>query len=109
MRRSDNLRVDEFGADHNEGISELQFESLKEALGEGINFVHAVETGLSADPTMLRGILELSNLTIISNSDSHSLSLNRLGREVTVLDLNRLTYREIIRSIRKNKIVKTVF
>ena len=42
----------------------LQFGSLKEALGEGFNFVHAVETGLSADPTMIRGILELDNLSV---------------------------------------------
>ena len=40
----------------------LQFESLKEALGEGLKFVHAVETGLSADPTMIRGILELNKI-----------------------------------------------
>ncbi|MBY9015371.1 MAG: hypothetical protein KGD68_06730 [Candidatus Lokiarchaeota archaeon] len=85
----------------------LQFESLKEALGEGINFVHAVETGLSADPTMIRGILELNNLSIISNSDSHSLYFHRLGREATILDLNRLTYRDIIKSVRENRIVKT--
>lgn len=85
----------------------LQFESLKEALGEGINFVHAIETGLSADPTMIRSILELNNLSIISNSDCHSLNFNRLGREATVLDLNRVTYRDIIKSIRKNRIIKT--
>jgi len=85
----------------------LQFGSLKEALGEGFNFVHAVETGLSADPTMIRGILELNNISIISNSDSHSLNFHRIGREVTVLDLNRITYRDIIKSIRENNIVKT--
>ncbi len=85
----------------------LQFKSLKEALGEGFKFIHAVETGLSADPTMIRGILELNNLSIISNSDSHSLNFNRLGREATVLDLNRVTYRNIVKSIRKNRIIKT--
>ena len=85
----------------------LQFKSLKEALGEGFKFVHAVETGLSADPTMIRGILELNNLSIISNSDSHSLHFHRLGREATVLDLNRATYRDIIKSIRENRIIKT--
>ncbi|MBY9010164.1 MAG: hypothetical protein KGD74_09900 [Candidatus Lokiarchaeota archaeon] len=85
----------------------LHFESLREALGEGFNHIHAVETGLSADPTMIRGILELNNLSIISNSDSHSLNFHRLGREATILDLNRITYRDIIRSIRENKIVKT--
>ena len=85
----------------------LQFKSLTEALGDGINFVHVVETGLSADPTMIRGILELNNLSVISNSDSHSLHFHRLGREATVLDLNRVTYRDIIKSIRENRIIKT--
>jgi len=85
----------------------LQFKSLKEALGEGFKFVHAVETGLSADPTMIRGILELNNLSIISNSDSHSLNFNRLGREATILDLHRETYRDIVKSIRENRIIKT--
>jgi len=32
---------------------------------------------------------------------------NRLGREATVLDLNRVTYRNIVKSIRKNRIIKT--
>ncbi len=85
----------------------LQFKSLKEALGEGINFIHALETGLSADPTMIRCILELNNLSVISNSDSHSLHFHRLGREATVLDLNRLTYQDIVKSIRENRIIKT--
>ncbi|MBY9020553.1 MAG: hypothetical protein KGD67_05805, partial [Candidatus Lokiarchaeota archaeon] len=83
------------------------FKSLIEALGEGINYIHAVETGLSADPTMIRSITELNNLSIISNSDSHSLYFHRLGREATVLGMNRVTYRDIINSIRKNKIIKT--
>ena len=87
--------------------NKLQFKSLKEALGEGFKFVHAVETGLSADPSMIRSILELNNLSVISNSDSHSLHFHRLGREATVLDLDRVTYQEIIKSIRENRIIKT--
>lgn len=85
----------------------LWLKEIQLNLEEGFNFVHAVETGLSADPTMIRGILELNKLSIISNSDSHSLNFHRLGREVTVLDLNRITYRDIIKSIRENKVVKT--
>ena len=56
---------------------------------------------------MIRGILELNNLSIISNSDSHSLNFNRLGREATILDLHRETYRDIVKSIRENRIIKT--
>ena len=56
---------------------------------------------------MIRGILELDNLSVISNSDSHSLHFHRLGREATILDLKRITYKDIIKSIRENRIVKT--
>ncbi len=69
--------------------------------------MHAVETGLSADPTMIRGILELNNLSVISNSDNHSLHFHRLGREAIILDLNRVTYQEVINSIRDNRSIKT--
>ncbi|MHA1235809.1 MAG: hypothetical protein ACTSQL_12090, partial [Promethearchaeota archaeon] len=51
--------------------------------------------------------MELNHLSIISNSDSHSLNFNRLGREATVLDVNRETYQDIIKSIRENRIIKT--
>lgn len=37
----------------------IQFYNLKEALGEGTKYIYAVETDLSADPLMVRGISEL--------------------------------------------------
>jgi len=85
----------------------LQFNSIKEALGDGIHYIHSVETGLSADPLMIRKISELNEFAIISSSNSHSMNFNRLGREVTKLDLNKLSYRNFINSLRTNKIIKT--
>ena len=83
------------------------FENMGEALGGSINLIHAIETGLSADPFMVRRISELDRFTIISNSDSHSTAFHRLGRESSVFYLNKINYRHLIESIRANKIVKT--
>jgi len=88
--------------------AQCKFKSLKEALGEGRKHVNAIESGLSADPILIRNLSELDDLTILSNSDAHSVNFHRLGREATKLYVpNRLKYREIIKSIRMNKIVKT--
>jgi PHP family Zn ribbon phosphoesterase len=70
-------------------------------------YIHAVETGLSADPDMLCRIPDLQNMTYISNSDCHSSALNRIGREFTILDVEKISYPEIIRAIRQNKIQLT--
>jgi PHP family Zn ribbon phosphoesterase len=81
--------------------------SLEDFFGELTDRIYAVETGLSADPIILGLIPELDKLTLISNSDAHSIKLNRLGREFTTLKLNALNYEEIIQGIRKNKVVRT--
>ena len=69
--------------------------------------IRVIETGLSADPSMLEKIPDLANLTMISNSDCHSASLNRIGREFTMLNVENVSYKAIIKSIRKNNIVFT--
>jgi uncharacterized protein (TIGR00375 family) len=69
--------------------------------------IHAIETGLSADPAMLEKISDLADLTMISNSDCHSEALNRIGREFTILKVNKLSYAEIIQAIRQNQVVCT--
>ncbi|MFW9940010.1 MAG: endonuclease Q family protein [Candidatus Thorarchaeota archaeon] len=84
-----------------------RFKNMKEALGEGFSLIHAVETGLSADPFMIRCISELNRFTITSNSDCHSTLFHRLGRESSLYYFNKLDYRNIIESIRKNKVIKT--
>ena len=83
------------------------FNTLKEALGNAMNYIYAVETGLSADPLMIRGISELNKVSIISNSDSHSTNFHRIGREATVINFNKLNYQSLVDSIRRNKIIKT--
>lgn len=87
--------------------SECSFKSLKEALGSGFEYIHALESGLSADPSLIKALSELNGFSIISNSDAHSTGVHRIGREATVLKLKKLNYSNIIDSIRKNKILKT--
>jgi PHP family Zn ribbon phosphoesterase len=62
------------------------------------------ETGLSADPEILSIIPELDNKTLLSNSDAHSSQLHRIGREFTTLDMNKLSYTDLIASLRNKKI-----
>jgi len=81
------------------------FNTLKEALGYGINNINCIETGLSADPLMVRSISELNRVSIISNSDCHSTNFHRLGREATKIQVNKLTYHNLIDSIKRNKIM----
>jgi uncharacterized protein (TIGR00375 family) len=61
-----------------------------------------VETGISSDPAMNWRVPQLDRVTLLSNSDAHSLS--RLGREANVFEVeeSKLSYKEIFRII-KNK------
>jgi len=72
-----------------------------------MNYINSIETGLSSDPLMVRGISELNKVSVISNSDSHSTNFHRLGREATLLRFNKLNYQNLVDSLRRNKIVKT--
>ncbi len=79
------------------------FDSLEEAYGEMAKHIFAIETGLSSDPKMNWQVKGLDDISLISNSDAHSL--RKLGREANVLEIdeNRLSYEEIMRSIRDKK------
>ncbi len=92
-----------------EGVygSSQRINYLSDFFGSVEERIHAIETGLSADPDILGLIPELDNRTLISNADAHSSALNRIGREFTTLEISKLNYKSIIDSIRKNKIVKT--
>lgn len=80
---------------------------IEEFYGSFLPNIHAIETGLSADPELLEQIPGIANLTFISNSDCHSSALNRIGREFTVLDVDQVSYSGIIKAIRNNKVVLT--
>lgn len=84
--------------------SKSGFDSLEECYGEMTPFVHAIETGLSSDPAMNWQLSKLDSITLISNSDAHSLE--KLGREATVFNIDAAsayTYSDIIGAIREKK------
>ncbi|MEM4625613.1 MAG: endonuclease Q family protein [Candidatus Pacearchaeota archaeon] len=90
--------------------SKSGFDSLKDAFGNQVNNIHAIETGLSSDPLMNWRLSQLDNLTILSFSDSHSFWPWRLGREATIFDVdnNSISYSRIIKSIRENNLIGTI-
>ena len=86
---------------------EPHLDSMREFFSDAADSLHAVETGLSADPTLLAMIPELDSFALISNSDCHSDASHRLGREFTTLDASERSYRAIISAIRSRRIVRT--
>ena len=76
--------------------SKSGFNSLKECFDEYTKYIYAVETGLSSDPAMNWRLSALDNITLLSNSDSHSLE--KIGREVNVFD-TELSYPAIREAI----------
>ncbi|MEM4348016.1 MAG: endonuclease Q family protein [Candidatus Anstonellaceae archaeon] len=88
--------------------SKSGFDSLKECFAEYENKIYAIETGLSSDPAMNWRLSQLDRVQLLSNSDSHSPE--KIGREATVFELDRLTYDELYEAIRykeKRKIACT--
>ncbi len=81
--------------------------SFQEFYGGFLKRITTIETGLSADPSMLEKIPDLAHLTFISNSDCHSAALNRIGREFTILEAAEKTFPDIIRALRTNKVAFT--
>lgn len=85
------------------------FNSLEEAFGDQTKYIWAIETGLSSDPAMNWQVESLDNITLISNSDPHSL--HRLGREANVLDIDskKLSYTEVIRVFKERNVKEFLY
>lgn len=75
------------------------FNTLKECFEELTPYITAIETGLSSDPEMNWRLSQLDNITLISNSDSHSLP--RMGRECNILE-TELSYDGIATALKKD-------
>lgn len=80
--------------------SKSGFDTMEECFEDMTQHIYAYETGLSSDPEMNWRLSALDNLTLLSNSDAHSLP--NIGREANVLDLEDITYNGIYKAI-KNK------
>jgi len=73
------------------------FDSIEECFDDMSSHIFAIETGLSSDPPMNWRLSALNDISLISNSDSHSPS--RIGREANVFDCD-LSYDGIIDAIK---------
>jgi uncharacterized protein (TIGR00375 family) len=91
--------------------SKSGFDTIEECYGDLAENIYAIETGLSSDPPMNWRLSQLDNISIISNSDAHSLP--NLGREATVMELEKPTVKNIELALqkgksKKNKILYTI-
>jgi len=68
---------------------------------EGLAQLAAVELGLSADSYLADRIAELAPLTLLSNSDAHSLP--RIAREYNVLWLEEANFQEVVWALRRER------
>ena len=81
--------------------SKSGFDSVEECFEEYSDRIYALETGLSADPEMIRRFDDGRRLTLISNSDAHSMP--NMGREANVFD-TKLDYYSIVDAIKKGRV-----
>ncbi len=75
--------------------SKSGFDSLEECFGSLTKYIYAIETGLSSDPAMNWRLSALDHIFLVSNSDAHSL--NNLGREANIFEIERLSFKELRR------------
>lgn len=66
--------------------SKSGFDSIEECFEELSDKIFSIETGLSSDPPMNWRIKNLDKVSIVSNSDAHSLP--NIGREANVFEIN---------------------
>lgn len=88
------------------------YDSLEACFEDLTSHIFAIETGLSSDPLMNWRCSRLDAITLISNSDAHSLA--KLGREANILQFDgesSVTYTEIMKILRtgdRNKFLSTI-
>lgn len=80
--------------------SKSGFNSVKECFQDQTDNIRAIETGLSSDPAMNWRLSQLDKVNLVSFSDMHSYWPWRIGREATIFALNKLSYKELVNSIR---------
>ena len=84
------------------------YNTVEECFKDQTKNVYALETGISADPSMIYRVEDWRKYTLVSNSDSHSFWPWRNGREATLFDMKKITYKNFIKSIREKTIAGTI-
>jgi len=70
--------------------------------------VDLLELGLSADSEYGASIGELASIPFLTNSDAHSPEPSKLGREFTILELERPNVTSVLDAVQNGKIVMNV-
>ncbi len=68
-----------------------------------------IELGLSADSDYADRIEELNDVPFLSNSDAHSPSPFRLGREFNRMEVKEITWDEVEKAIKRGRIINVGF
>lgn len=84
--------------------SKSGFDHLSDCFGKFTQNIYAYETGLSSDPEMNWRISALDDLTLLSNSDAHSLP--NIAREANVFDMHELSYTAVYDIIKHNSVTQ---
>ncbi len=80
--------------------SESGFDSIEECFEELMEYIYAIETGLSSDPPMNWRLSKLDRVILISNSDAHSPA--KIGREANIFE-TEISYKAITEAIKTGK------
>ena len=80
-----------------------QYDSITDCYTRKPDFV---ELGLSSDTYLADTIRELKDYTFLTNSDSHSPWPHRIGREFNKIEIKKLSFKELQKSIMKGKIIE---
>ncbi len=83
--------------------SKSGYNSLKEAFGQYIDYITALETGLSSDIKMNSMIDEIKQFSLVSFSDAHSP--DNIGRELTISRKEINSFHELKEVIEKREII----
>ncbi len=86
--------------------SKSGFDSVQDCFQDQTKHVHAIETGISSDPSMNWRLSQLDNINIVSFSDAHAHWPWRLGREATIFDFKKLTYKNLLTALRTDTGIK---
>lgn len=88
--------------------SKSGFNTIEECFEDYSKYIYAGETGLSSDPKMNWRLSQLDKITLISNSDSHSLQ--KIGREANVFnaELDYYSIVDILKTKDKKRFLYTV-
>lgn len=83
--------------------SKSGFDTVQECFQDQTKHIHALETGLSSDPAMNWRLSQLDKYQLVSFSDLHSFWPWRIGREATIFDFEKLSYKNILDALRTRK------